>query len=80
MREDLAWAELSGRGALVAFSTQETSLRFAAPAVIGLVDLDEGVRVLSHIAGPYGDLRLGQRVRLDFVEIDGMTLHRFVPE
>lgn len=80
MREDLEWAELSGRGTLAAFSTQETSVRFRAPDVIGLVDLDEGVRVLSHVAGRYEDLRLGQRVRVDFVEADGDVLHRFVPE
>jgi uncharacterized OB-fold protein len=80
LREDLEWAELSGHGTLGAFSTQETALRFAAPAVIGLVDLDEGVRMLSHIAGRYEELRLGQRVRVDFQEIDGMTLHRFVPQ
>lgn len=80
LRDDLEWAELSGHGTLVAFSTQETTLRFAAPAVIGLVDLDEGVRLLSHIAGRYEDLRLGQRVRVDFVEVDGAVVHRFVPQ
>jgi uncharacterized OB-fold protein len=79
-REDLEWTELSGHGTLAAFSTQETALRFATPAVIGLVDLDEGVRLLSHIAGRYEDLRLGQDVRVDFVEVDDMVLHRFVPE
>jgi hypothetical protein len=78
MREDLPWEELSGRGRLVAFSTQETSVRFRAPDVIGLVDLDEGVRVLSHIAGRYEDLALGQRVRVDFIEMDGQTLHQFL--
>lgn len=80
MREDLEWAELSGRGTLAAFSTQETAVRFGAPAVIGLVDLDEGVRLLSHIAGGYADLSIGQRVRVDFIEVEGQVLHRFVPE
>jgi uncharacterized OB-fold protein len=78
LREDLEWAELLGRGTLIAFSTQETAVRFAAPHVIGLVDLDEGVRLLSNIAGSYEELASGARVRVDFVEIDGDVLHRFV--
>lgn len=80
MREDLEWAELSGRGRLAAFSTQETAVRFAAPDVIGLVDLEEGVRILSAIEGRYEELSIGRPVRLGFVEVDGQVLHRFVPE
>lgn len=80
LRDDLEWAELSGRGTLVAFSTQETAVRFRAPEVIGLVDLDEGIRLLTNVAGAYEDLSMGMRVRLDFVEVDGQTLHRFVPD
>ena len=72
--------ELSGRGRLAAFSTQERAIRFAAPDVIGLVDLDEGVRLLSHVVGRYEDLAIGAPVRVDFVEADGQVLHRFVPD
>ena len=76
--EDLGWVALSGNGTLAAFSTQETAIRFRAPDVIGLVDLDEGVRVLSHIVGDYEDLSIGQRVTVDFFEAEpGLTLHRF---
>lgn len=80
LREDLPWGELAGHGTLAAFSTQETAVRFAAPAVIGLVDLDDGVRVLSAIAGRYEDLRIGMRLRLELVDVDGQRLHRFVPD
>jgi uncharacterized OB-fold protein len=78
--EDLDWVDLSGRGTLVAFSTQETATRFRAPDVIGLVDLDEGVRMLSRIAGTYEELRIGQTVTVAFFEAEpGLTLHQFVP-
>lgn len=76
----LDWVDLSGRGTLAAFSTQETAVRFRAPDVIGLVDLAEGVRVLSRIAAPYEDLSLGQPLAVDFFEAEpGLVLHQFRP-
>jgi hypothetical protein len=79
LSEDLEWIALSGKGRVAAFSTQETAVRFRAPDVIGLVDLDEGVRVLSHVAGRYEDLSIGDRVSVDFFEPEpGLTLHRFL--
>src|SRR5213593_832059 len=79
LSEDLEWRTLSGHGRLVAFSTQEMSIRFRAPDVIELVDLDEGVRVLTHVAGGYEDLSIGDRVSVDFVEVEpGLVVHRFV--
>lgn len=80
LSDDLEWVELSGRGRLAAFSTQETGLRFRAPDVLGLVDLEEGVRLLSHVAGRHSDLAIGQPVRVDYVEVEpGLVLHRFIP-
>jgi len=78
LSEDLEWVTLSGRGRLAAFTTQETAFRFAAPDVIGLVDLDEGVRVLSAIDGRYEDLSIGEAVSVEFIEVEpGLVLHRF---
>jgi hypothetical protein len=78
MSDNLEWVMLSGRGRLAAFSTQETALRFRAPDVIGLVDLEEGVRLLSHIVGAYEELRVGDAVTVDFVEVEpGLVLHEF---
>jgi uncharacterized OB-fold protein len=79
--EDLEWVDLSGRGTLAAFSTQESGYRFRAPDVIGLVDLAEGVRLLSRIAASYDALEIGQAVKVDYVEAEpGLILHQFVPE
>lgn len=78
MSQDLEWKPLSGRGRLVAFSTQETGIRFRAPEVIGLVDLDDGPRLLTAIAGRYEDLAIGDEVVVEFVEVEpGLVLHRF---
>lgn len=38
--------------------------RGPVPYCYGLVDLDEGLRVVSRLAGDYADLRRGMRVRL----------------
>ncbi len=78
LSEELEWVALSGRGRLVAFSTQETAIRFRAPDVLGLVDLEEGVRILSLIAGAYQELAIGDEATVDFFELEpGTTLHRF---
>jgi uncharacterized OB-fold protein len=80
LAEDLDWERLSGRGRLVAFTTQETALRFRAPEVIGLVELEEGVRLLTAVAGRYEELAVGEEVTVEFVEVEpGLVLHRFVP-
>ena len=77
---ELEWVDLSGRGTLVAYSTQETGFRFRAPDVIGLVDLEEGVRVLSRIDAAYDDLSIGLPLTVDFVEVEpGLVLHQFRP-
>jgi hypothetical protein len=80
LSEDLEWMTLSGRGRLAAFTTQETAFRFRAPEVIGLVDLDEGVRILSAIVGSYDELSIGDAVEVEFLEVEpGLVLHRFTP-
>ena len=80
LAEELDWVDLAGRGTVVAFSTQERGLRFNAPDVLGLVNLDEGVRLLSRLAAPLEDLRIGMVVTVDFLEVaPGEVLHQFSP-
>jgi uncharacterized OB-fold protein len=81
MSVDVEWIDLAGRGRLVAFSTQERGLRFNAPEVLGLVDLDEGVRMLSRIAAPFDSLHIGQRVVVEFFDVaPDEVLHQFTPD
>jgi len=76
------WADLSGRGTLHAFTQIERAFFFAKPDVIGLVDLEEGCgRILSRIAAPFESLRIGQHVRVDFLDLPGgLVLHQFRPD
>lgn len=64
------WEALSGRGTLHAFTWQERATRFAAPAVIGLVDMEEGVRAFGVVLAPFDELRIGQAVAAIVVRDD----------
>jgi uncharacterized OB-fold protein len=57
------WVALPGRGRLEAFTTQETALRFPAPAVLALARLGEAV-VPGIADAPYEDLRVGDEVEV----------------
>jgi uncharacterized OB-fold protein len=74
------WVGLPRRGVLEAFTTQETAIRFRAPAVLALARV--GDVVLPGIAAaPYEDLAIGDEVELEpFAEPEtGLTLIRFRP-
>jgi len=79
---NVRWADLSGRGRLHAFTQLERAYFFTKPDVIGLVDLEEGCgRVLSRIVAPIEGLRIGQPMRVDFLELPGgLVLHQFLPD
>ena len=75
-----AWRELSGRGTVYAFTQQERGLRFIAPDVVGVIELEEGVRVFGLLATPFGSLSIGQPVELEPRADDaGLTLLVFRP-
>jgi uncharacterized OB-fold protein len=56
------WRELSGRGAVYAFTQQERGFRFTAPNSIGIAELEEGVRVFGVFEAPHEDLAIGASV------------------
>jgi uncharacterized OB-fold protein len=79
--EPQGWVELPRSGRLHAFTSQESALRFAAPAVLALAEVADVV--LPGIAdGPYEALLIGQAVRIELrPEPDtGLTLLAFVPD
>ena len=52
----------------------------ADPRLVAVVAMDEGVRLVSNLAPGRADgARNGLRVRVEFVAVDGVALHRFVP-
>lgn len=72
----------SGRGALYAFTTQERGFRFAAPNVLGLVELERGAgRAFGVIKARYEDLSIGASMRLDPIKTeDDWTLPAWAPD
>ena len=71
----VAWRKLSGRGTIYAFTQQERGLRFTAPDVIGIVELEEGVRVFGLFEEPFDRLAIGTPVDVVLRPDDaGLTL------
>jgi hypothetical protein len=85
--EDLVWTPVSGRGVVHAFSIphRHPNRAFTAngPYVVALVELDEGVRVLSTLVGvePRPEaVKVGMRVEIAYDDVtDEVTLPRFKP-
>ena len=76
---EVEWVELPKRGTLYAFTTQETAVRHAAPALLALVQL--GDVVVPAISGAaYEDSQIGDEVDVEpMPEPDiGLTLLRAV--
>lgn len=61
-----------GRGRLYSFTRQyRTAPGFDVPVVMGLIELDEGPRVLTRIDAEYDELAIGDRIEIRPVEYDG---------
>lgn len=79
----LEWAACSGRGTIYSYTVarRPAGPAFAAdvPYVVVLVDLDEGVRMLSNlVTGDVESVRIGARVVVRFEDVaDGVTLPMF---
>lgn len=76
---DLEWVEANGRGTVYATST----IRPRAPAEpynVSLIELAEGVRMMSRVEGvAVDDVRIGMAVTASIVEEDGRPLVVFHP-
>ena len=76
------WRPLSGRGSVYAFTAQERGLRFTAPDVVGIAELEEGVRVFGVFDEELGKLAIGQPLEVYMRrDVPGLTLlgFRLVP-
>jgi uncharacterized OB-fold protein len=73
---DVEIVDLSGRGTLYSYALLHHPRHpaFEYPVVAALVDLDEGIRLVSNLVGVDGDgdgIRIGMAVRAEFVETEG---------
>lgn len=78
---EVRWVEIGPGATLYAFTTQQRSLRFAKPDVVGLVDLPGVGRILTRIGAPFEALRIGMAMRFEPLDVnERLVLHQFVPE
>jgi uncharacterized OB-fold protein len=76
--EELGWRALSGRGTVYAFTQQERGLRFTAPEVVGIVELEEGVRVFGVFEDRFEKLAIGKAIEVRLRrDVPGITLLGF---
>lgn len=82
---DLDWRESTGEGEVYACSVMHRAgnrqMQDRVPYVVALVDLDEGVRMMSNVVGcAPGAVRVGMRVRVTWEALsDGRALPLFEP-
>ncbi len=86
LSRNVAWVAVSGRGKLHSFVINHRAPRgfpAAGPFIIGIVELDEGVKMMSNIVGIEPDpklLRCDMPVEVVFEDITAeITLPKFKP-
>lgn len=82
---NLQWRDASGRGTVASFivvhKPGHPAFQDEVPYVVALIDLEEGPRMLSNVVGCAPDqVRIGQPVRVHWVEQGGEVLPKFIPE
>ncbi len=77
---DLAWVTPSGHGTVYAVTTVRRKADAGGDYNVSLIDLDEGVRLMSRVRlQPPDAVRIGQRVRARVQLADGVGLVVFDP-
>ncbi len=71
--DDLAWVEPSGLGTVYSTTVVRRSADKGGPYNVALIDLDEGVRLMSRVDGPAPEgVRIGLRVRVHVAAVNGV--------
>jgi uncharacterized OB-fold protein len=66
---ELAWVEPTGSGTVYAVTTVRRKPEAGGDYNVSLIDLDEGVRLMSRVDGlPSSEVRIGQRVQARVVK------------
>ena len=85
LSDDLAWTSVSGYGVVHAFTipNRHPNRAFQPPYVVALIELDEGVRVMSNLidVDPTPEaVKIGMPVEIVYDDVaDEITLPRFRP-
>ncbi|MFA7248959.1 MAG: Zn-ribbon domain-containing OB-fold protein [Dehalococcoidia bacterium] len=85
LSQECTWVPLSGRGQVYSYTVMHraphTSFTPDVPFAVALIELEEGVRMISNIVGcPYDQVRVGMPVRVVYEDIDDQAaLFKFTP-
>ncbi len=83
-RQNLEWREVSGAGTLYSWTltvVPPPGFRDRAPYLIGVVELDEGVRMMAPLSGlEAAQVKIGMRLRVCWQDLsDDITYFAFEP-
>lgn len=81
---NLSWRTSAGEGSIYTYSvvrqTYHPAFKALLPYIVAWVDLDEGFRMMSSIVGcEPSDVRVGQRVRVEWEDHEELALPLFTP-
>jgi uncharacterized OB-fold protein len=77
---ELAWVAPQGSGTVYAVTTVRRKAEAGGDYNVSLIDLDEGVRLMSRVEGlPSTEVRIGQRVKARVMQHNGQGLVVFDP-
>lgn len=79
--DKLAWVEPKGTGVVYSTTTVRRKPDAGGDYDVSLIDLDEGVRMMSRVEGiPPTEVKIGMRVRAKVIDNKGAGLVVFNPE
>ncbi len=84
LSSNLVWREASGFGSIYTFSVVRQSyhpfFRGLVPYAVAWIDLDEGPRLMANVVADPDTLAIGQRVRVEWEEHEGLCVPLFRPQ
>lgn len=78
--DEVSWVPIGEKATLYAFTTQARALRFVAPDVIGVVEIEGVGRILTKINARLEELKIGQELKFEPFEIsEKLVVHSYTP-
>lgn len=79
--QEYDWREAEGTGRIHTFTIVRSNPPPAfvpmLPFSVAIIELDEGVRLLSNVVGEYEDMAIGDKVQVEFATREGKSLPLF---
>lgn len=79
--DQVAWKEASGRGQIYSYTVVHRAFgpfTDQVPFIVGIVELEEGVRMMTRITGRREEVEIGKQVKVTFEKVDDeLTLPYF---